>query len=127
MIWKREDHAVEPVIRRGTDLTNIAPDALRDSVRNALSALTADELAYWRDHLLSGLREAGLNLGAYRFLIGISSNSTGTLTPSDIAHLIRYVRINLPEAMKVVAGRLGKLLIDSNDPVKKASQSRRAA
>lgn len=127
MIWKREDHAAETVIQRGADLTNMAPDALRDSVRNALSALTADELDYWRDQLLSGLREAGLNLGAYRFLIGISVDSIGTLTPSDIAHLIRYVRINMPEALKIVAGRLGKLLIDTNGPVKKASQSRRAA
>ena len=102
MIRGREDGPIEQPIRRATDVTDIEPDALRDSVRNALSELSADELASWRDHLLDGLRKAGVNLGACSFLIGISANSTNALTPSDIAHMIRYVRINLPEAMKVV-------------------------
>jgi hypothetical protein len=106
---------------------NIEPDELRDVVRNALARLTVDELASWRDHLLSGLRMAGVNLNSSRFLIGISVDSTDTLTPSSIAHLIRYVRLNLPGAMKVVAGRLGKLLMISNDPITKAQQFRRAA
>ena len=126
IIWAREDRPTEQPIRRATDVTNIEPDALRDSVRNALSALTADELASWRDHLLNGLREAGLNLGACSFLIGISAASTNALTPSGIAHLIRYVRINLPETMKVIAERLGNLLLDSNDLGAKAKCLRAA-
>jgi len=100
---------------------------LRDSVRDALSTLTADELASWRDHLLRDLRKAGVNLGACAFLIGISDGSTNNLTPSGIGHLIRYVRLNLPETMKVVAGRLGELLTVSNESVTKARQFRRAA
>ena len=76
MIWAREHGPTVQPIRRATDVTNLEPDALRDSVRNALSALSADEQASWRDHLLNGLREAGLNLGACSFLIGISANST---------------------------------------------------
>ena len=84
-------------------------------------------LASWRDHLLSGLRKARVNLVACRFLIGICGDSTDNLAPSGIARLIRYVRLNLPEAMKVVAGRLSKLLIASNDHVTKARQSERAA
>lgn len=127
MIWGRESAPREPGIRLVVDPTNFEPDALRDSVRDALLALTADELASWRDHLLRGLRKAGVNLGACGFLIGISDDSTDNLTPSGIAHLIRYVRLNLPEAMKVVAGRLGKLLTVSNDSVTKGRQFRRAA
>jgi hypothetical protein len=125
MIWGREAAPRERGIVE--DPTNLEPDALRDSVRDALSALTADELASWRDHLLSGLRKAGLNLEACRFLIGISGDSTDNLSPSGIAHLIRYVRLNLPEAMKLVAERLGKLLTVSSDSVTKARQFRRAA
>ncbi len=127
MIWRRGDAPTEQVSRRVPDPMNLEPDALRDSVRDALSSLSVDELASWRDHLLSGLMKAGVNLDACRFLIGISVNSTDTLTPSGIAHLIRYVRLNLPEAMKVVAGRLGELLTISNDPTTKARQFRRAA
>ena len=127
MICGRGAAQREQVIRLVADPMNIEPDALRDSVRNTLSALTADELASWRDHLLSGLRKAGVNLGACRFLLGISGDSTDNLTPSDIAHLIRYVRLNLPEAMKVVAGRLGRLLTVSNASVTEARHFRRAA
>ena len=127
MIWGREAATRERGIRQVEDPTSLEPDALRESVREALSALTADELVSWRDHLMSGLRKAGMNLEACRFLIGISGDSTDNLTPSGIAHLIRYVRLNLPEAMKVVAGRLDKLLLASNDHVTKARQSQRAA
>jgi len=96
------------------DPMNLEPDALRDIVRSALSRLTVDELASWREHLLSGLRMAGVNLNTCRFLIGISVDSPDTLTPSGIAHLIRYVRLNLPEAMKLVAGQLDQLLAINN-------------
>ena len=126
-IWGREAAPRERGIHLVEDPTNLEPDALRDSVRDALSALTADELAAWRDHLLSGLRKAGVNLGACGFLIGISDDSTDNLTPSGIAHLIRYVRLNLPEAMKVVSGRLGRLLTVSNVSVTEARHFRRAA
>ena len=127
MIWGREAATRERGIRLIEDPTNLEPDALRESVREALSALTDDELASWRDQLLSGLRKAGMNLEACRFLIGISEDSIDNLTPSGIAHLIRYVRLNLPEAMKVVAGRLGKLLTVSIEIGTKARQFRRAA
>lgn len=126
-IWGRGQDPTEQVIRRAEDLTLVEPDQLRDSVRKALSSLSADELVSWRHHLLSGLTEAGLNLGACRFVIGISGESPDSLTPSSIAHLIRYVRLNLPDAMKTVAGRLGKLLLVTNDPVTKGRQSQRAA
>ena len=127
MIWGREAAPRERSIGLVEDPTNLEPDALRESVREALSALTADELVSWRDHLLSGLRKAGMNLEACRFLIGISEDSIDNLTPSGIAHLIRYVRLNLPEAMKVVAGRLGELLTVSHESVTRARQFRRAA
>ena len=127
MIWGRDAAPRERGIRLIEDPTNLEPDALGESVRKALSALTDDELASWRDQLLSGLRKAGMNLEACRFLIGISEDSIDNLTPSGIAHLIRYVRLNLPDAMKVVAGRLGELLTVSIESGTKARQFRRAA
>ena len=127
MIWGREAAPRERSIGLVEDPTSLEPDDLRDSVREALSALTADELVSWRNYLLGPLMKAGMNLEVYRFLIGISEDSIGNLTPSGIAHLIRYVRLNLPEAMKVVAGRLGELLTVSNESGIKARRFRRAA
>ena len=127
MIWGREAAPRERSFGLVEDPANLEPDALRDSVLEALSALNADELGSWRDHLLGGLMKAGINLEACRFLIGISEDSIDNLTPSGIAHLIRYVRLNLPEAMKVVAGRIGELLTASNESGTKARQFRRAA
>lgn len=127
MIWGRGAAPRERGIRLVEDPSKLEPDDLGESVREALSALTVDDLASWRDDLLSGLRKAGMNLDACRFLIGIYGDSIDNLTPSAIAHLIRYVRLNLPEAMKVVTAQLGELLIASNDHVTKNRQSRRAA
>lgn len=56
-IWGREAAPRERGIHLVEDPTNLEPDALRDSVRDALSALTADELAAWRDHLLKRSKE----------------------------------------------------------------------
>jgi len=121
----RRRHSQAEQVCKVSDPMNLEPDALRDVVRNALSRLTVVELASWREHLLSGLRMAGVNLNTCRFLIGISVDSPDTLTPSSIAHLIRYVRLNLPEAMKLVAGQLDQLLAINN--TMKAPQFRRAA
>ncbi|HUK91968.1 MAG TPA: hypothetical protein VLZ81_16325, partial [Blastocatellia bacterium] len=57
-----------------------------------------------------GLGKAGLNIGATAVLLGIHQEAINDFTPSDIAHLIRYVRINNPGLLKAVSDALNELL-----------------
>ncbi|HEU4388378.1 MAG TPA: hypothetical protein VFV34_11315 [Blastocatellia bacterium] len=85
------------------DLAIIEPDALVDVVRKTLLSLTDEEMASIRSKLISDLRKARLHVGACLFMLGIPAFALDDLTPSDIAQLLRYVRINKPQLLPVIA------------------------
>ena len=113
--------------QRPRNLTTIEPDLLRDKVFDALSSLTEDDRALMRDNLLARLERAGVDVSGSLFQIGIPAETADDLTPSDIAKLLRYVRINKPEAMKRVAPLLGELVVLDDEPDKSVKPYRRAA
>ena len=84
------------------DFTIIEPDAVLDVIRKTLFSLTDDEMTSLRSRLLSDLRKARLHVGACLFMLGIPASAPEDLTPTDIAQLVRYVRINQPHLMQVV-------------------------
>src|SRR5262245_2381205 len=105
----------EPSAPRTIDPTTIPPDELRYRVREALLKLRPDERAAIRDRLLAGLQQAGVNISNSLFSLGITVKNPGDLTPSDLAYLIRYVRINSPPKIRAVARLLDTLLFPDND------------
>jgi len=119
--------AVLPIDREpDMDPSRMAPDQLRDAVRDALLALKFDERAVLVDKLIAGLTKARMNLGAAVMLLGIQGETINDLTPSDIAHLVRYVRINKPAILTCVRQQLSELLGKETDTTKQRS-SRKAA
>jgi hypothetical protein len=96
----------------------IPPDELRSRVREALLKLRPAERAAVRDHLLAQLLRAGVNISSCLFSLGITAKTPGVLTPSDMAYLIRYVRINSPHKLGAVARLLGVLLCPDDDTKK---------
>ena len=88
----------------------MAPDELRDRLRVALSSLSFDEYSKTRENLINGLRRAGANVPALLLLIGAPVSSTGEVLPSDLAHLIRYLRINQPKSISSINELLITLL-----------------
>jgi hypothetical protein len=113
----------EPVM----DASRMGPDELRDAVRDSLLALKFDERAMLVDKLIAGLKKARLNLGAAAMLLGIQGETINDLTPSDVAHLLRYVRINNPAILACVKPQLNELLGKETETRQRSGASRKAA
>jgi hypothetical protein len=75
------------------------PDELRHAVQAAVSSLDRSKEPAICRRLIGSLAELGLNVPAILYLSGIVEQEPADLTPAEIAHLIRYVRINAPWAL----------------------------
>jgi hypothetical protein len=85
------------------DLSTLEPDALRDQVRKALLQLQAEERAAVIRKLVAALGQKGFGVGQCLLLLGIPAQTPDELTASEIATLIRYIRINEPELIRAIA------------------------
>lgn len=109
------------------DLTDCSPEWLRDRVFDALNGLSEEERASVRDRILSDLRKAGVNIMSGLMTLGIPARMPDELSPSDIAKLVRYVRINMPGPIKALSGTLTELIASGAEkaevvkPVSKAA------
>jgi hypothetical protein len=108
------------------DLLDISADVLRDKVYETLSALPREQSDLVRDKILSALRSAGVNIGASLLLLGIPATQPAELMPLELAKLLRYVRINLPDALKLVGEPLISLMTRGREP-RKGRVTRKAA
>lgn len=84
------------------------PDVLRQAIQESLSSLTDDQRAGYNRRLTTALVELGLNIPSILYISGVVEQEPADLTPSEVAHLFRYIRINLPwvlfEAEDLFAG-----------------------
>jgi hypothetical protein len=109
------------------DLAGASPEWLRDSVFNALRALSQDECAGARDRILSDMRNAGVNIPSGLLKLGTCARTADELSPGDIAKLVRYVRMNTPEAMKALSGILTDLIAPEDRKAKGIKPLKEAA
>src|SRR5262249_19655448 len=114
----REECDVDPAV--------MDPDVLRRRVLQAFSMLRSDEAQRLRDDLLGGLTRSGIDVGATLLLIGCPADAPDNVTPPDLAHLVRYVRINRPAALTAVWDPLTRLMMVAAGR-RPARESRRAA
>jgi hypothetical protein len=77
-------------------------DDLKKMVRDGLVAMTYEDRGAFIQALETEMRRAGLNMRAYLIPLGISAMTTAELTPSDIGHLVRFLKINMPRAMPAI-------------------------
>ena len=91
------------------ELATMEPGGLRDWFLRVVGVLSPEEWVGTRKELLKGLEAAGVNLGASVFMLGISARDYRELTAPDIAMLMRYVRINAPNAMTALSRQLVEL------------------
>ena len=101
----------ETFIESESELVNADPDYLRESVRRALLSLSMHERSKAATDVLYGLRKAGLRVRECLLMLGASASTAEELTASEIAALIRYVRLNEPKALQSIATLLMELLI----------------
>ena len=81
---------------------SVDPDDLKRMVRDGLTALTLAERVSFILAVERELRAVHLSMRSYLVPIGISANSPIELTPGDVGHLIRFLKISVPSAKRVV-------------------------
>src|SRR5262245_17067961 len=86
------------------------PDELKILVRDGLASMTADDREAFILALENQLRPVNVNIRQHLVPLGISASSLQELTPSDIAHLVRFLKINMPTAMLAVDGLINQFV-----------------
>ena len=82
--------------------STVDADELKAVVRDGLVGMNMTEREEFIESLEAELRRAGLNMRGYLVPLGIPGRSTEDLTPTEVAHLIRFLKLNVPQAMTAV-------------------------
>ncbi|MEW6129267.1 MAG: hypothetical protein AB1757_19665 [Acidobacteriota bacterium] len=99
-IPKREDLIPSSNVRK--TFAGLDPNELKDVIRNGLSMLALKDREEFVRTLESEMKRASLNLRAYLVPLGIPGRVPEDLTPTEVGHLIRFLKINVAQAMKAV-------------------------
>jgi hypothetical protein len=81
---------------------------LKAVVRDGLVGMGMSEREAFIGTLETEMRKAGLNMRAYLVPLGIPGRSPEDLTPTEVAHLIRFLKLNVPQAMPAIERALGR-------------------
>ena len=81
---------------------------LKATVRDGLVAMNMTEREEFISALEAEMRRAGLNMRAYLVPLGIPGHSPEDLTPTEVAHLIRFLKLNVSKAMPAIERALGR-------------------
>ena len=87
---------------------------LKEVVRDGLVAMNVTEREEFIATLESEMRRAGLNMRAYLIPLGIPGRSPEDLTPTEIAHMMRFLKLNVPQAMPAIERSLAGYGVFSN-------------
>jgi hypothetical protein len=96
----RDIHSMHPVSRSA--MVSVGPDELKILVRDLLASMTRAGCDAFVLALEAELRSVHLSMRSYLFLLGISVTSVDELTPGDIGHFVRFLKINVPNVMLAV-------------------------
>ena|SRR5688572_28546101 len=113
--------------QQSLDPTQIEPNNLRDRIYQALVSLPIEERASVTDKIIGSLKDFRVNVRTGLLMLGIPARTTDDLTPSDMAKLLRYLRINAPKALEAISSPLGDLLTYGKAFEKGVGSLRRAA
>lgn len=119
--------AKEILSQQSLDPTQIEPNSLRDRVYKALVSLPIEERASMSDKIIASLKDFRVNVLTGLFMLGIPAKTAEDLTPSDLAKLLRYLRINAPKAVEAISSPLRDLLTIGEAFEKSVGSLRRAA
>lgn len=93
----------------------IDADELKAVVRDGLVGMNMTEREEFIGALEAELRRAGLNMRGYLVPLGIPGRNTEELTPTEVAHLIRFLKLNVPQAMTAVERTLARYDFSTED------------
>jgi hypothetical protein len=84
------------------NLESLDPDALRGMIRDGLLSMGLTAREDFIQALDMEMRRANFNMRAYLVPLGIVGRHAGDLTPTEVGHLIRYLKMIVPRAMPAV-------------------------
>ncbi len=89
-------------------LTALDPNDLKSVVRDGLVSMTMTDREDFIQALETEMRRANLNMRAYLIPLGIPARSPEDLTPTEVGHLLRFLKINVAQAMPAVERTLSR-------------------
>ena len=100
-------------IQSRTRMGSVDPYDLKFLVRDGLASMTTADREAFILAFEGELCSANLSMRAYLIPLGISASSPEELTPSDVGHLVRFLKINVPKAMRVVDGAIERFAVSA--------------
>jgi len=91
-----------------TDIVGMDPDDLKAYVRDGLVVMTISERESFIKALEIEMRAAGLSMSSYLIPLGIPARTLEELTPTEVGHLVRYLKINVAHAVPAVERALAR-------------------
>ena len=86
---------------------------LKEIIRDGLVAMNITEREEFLATLEAEMRRAGLNMRAYLIPLGIPGRSPEDLTPTEVAHMMRFLKLNVPQAMPAMERSLERYQVFS--------------
>src|SRR5882672_6512891 len=91
------------------DTASREADDVKNTVRDALLLMTWDEQVEFIQALESEMRRADLTITHYLIPLGIPGMSPEELTPIEVGHLVRFLKIHVRQAMPAVERAMARL------------------
>ena len=92
-----------------SDTSSREGDDVKNTVRDALLLMTWDEQVEFIQALESEMRRADLSITHYLIPLGIPGMRPEELTPIEVGHLVRFLKIHVRQAMPVVERAMARL------------------
>lgn len=86
----------------GSESSLLDGDHLKNVVRDGLISMNADGRIEFIQALETEMRRSNLSMSAYLIPLGIMASTPEELTPTEIGHLVRFLKIIVPGAMPAV-------------------------
>jgi len=92
-----------------SDTASREADDVKNTVRDALLLMTWPEQVEFIEALESEMRRANLTLSHYLIPLGIPGMSPEELTPIEVGHLVRFLKIHVRQALPAVERAMAQL------------------
>ncbi|HWO00129.1 MAG TPA: hypothetical protein VNS63_12765 [Blastocatellia bacterium] len=96
--------------------TQLDPNELKGVIRDGLANMSMPDREEFIRTLEAEMRKISLNVRAYLIPLGIPGRSPEDLTPSEVGHLVRYLKLTVPRAMPAVERAMARYTVFSSDP-----------
>jgi len=92
-----------------SDTASREADDVKNTVRDALLLMTWDEQVEFIQALESQMRREDLSITQYLIPLGIPGMWPEELAPTEVGHLVRFLKIHVPQAMPAVERAMARL------------------